>query len=122
MTADADKPVRRVAIVGSRDYPDLDAVRAYINTLPARTIVVSGGARGVDRTAANAALARGLKVEEYLAEWDKHGKAAGYLRNRTIVGVADRLVAFWDGASKGTAHSIQLANEKGIPVDVRRAE
>lgn len=109
----------RVAIVGSRDYPDLDAVRRFVASLPDGTVVVSGGARGVDRTAENAALARGLSVESYPADWQAHGKAAGYLRNQTIVAVSDCVVAFHDGRSPGTAHTIQIAREKGKPVEVR---
>jgi predicted Rossmann fold nucleotide-binding protein DprA/Smf involved in DNA uptake len=36
----------KVAIVGSREYPNLSKVRAYIITLPIDTVIVSGGARG----------------------------------------------------------------------------
>lgn len=52
----------RVAIVGSRDYPALGEVTAYVESLPAGTVVVSGGTRGVDQTAEKAARARGLTV------------------------------------------------------------
>lgn len=46
---------KKVAIVGTRTYPHLDRVRSYIATLPPDTIVVSGGALGVDSTADEAA-------------------------------------------------------------------
>jgi hypothetical protein len=49
-----------VAVVGSRDFPSLIHVRRYIANLPAGAIVVSGGARGVDRTAEEEALECGL--------------------------------------------------------------
>jgi predicted Rossmann fold nucleotide-binding protein DprA/Smf involved in DNA uptake len=42
----------RVAIIGAREHPDLDFVRAYVRTLPTGTTVVSGGAKGVDSAAA----------------------------------------------------------------------
>ena len=45
----------RVAIVGSREYSDIDAIVEYVNSLPADTIVVTGGARGVDQIAEAAA-------------------------------------------------------------------
>jgi predicted Rossmann fold nucleotide-binding protein DprA/Smf involved in DNA uptake len=43
----------RVAIIGSRDYPDLERVRAYVRRLPTGTVFISGGARGVDSAAEN---------------------------------------------------------------------
>lgn len=99
----------RIAIVGSRDYPDPDHIIEYVDGLPAGTVVVSGAARGVDRIAAAAARTRGLEVVEYPADWQTYGKRAGMLRNSDIVDNADWVVAFWDGQSKGTKHTIQLA-------------
>ena len=52
----------RVAIIGSRNYPDLLEVCRYVRLLPAGTVVVSGGAIGVDQAAANAARGFGLEV------------------------------------------------------------
>lgn len=111
----------RVAIVGSRDFHDLDAVRAYVAALPAGATVISGGARGVDSTAEQAARARGLKVETYPADWDEHGKSAGMIRNATIARRCDRLVAFWDGKSKGTKNTILRARNFGKPVEIIKA-
>ena len=102
----------RVAIVGSRKYPDLDRVRREVETLPAGTVVVSGGAPGVDRVAAETARARGLEVIEIKPDWEKHGKSAGMLRNPLIVKDADLVWAFWDGVSKGTKNTIRHAQTK----------
>ncbi len=110
----------RIAIVGSRDFPDLDLVRDFVDSLPPGTVVISGAARGVDTVAATAALVRGLLVEEYPADWKAHGRAAGYLRNRTLVVMADRVVAFHDGSSRGTQHTMDIAKEMGKPVTVYR--
>ena len=115
----------RVAIVGSRDYPNWSSIINFVKRLAGKypdTVVVSGGARGVDSVAVKAAELAGLKVEVYPADWDKHGKKAGFLRNKTIVDRADKLVAFWDMESAGTAHSIGLALEKKIPVYVSGPE
>jgi predicted Rossmann fold nucleotide-binding protein DprA/Smf involved in DNA uptake len=111
-----------VAIVGSRGFLDLDAVVEYVNLLPAGTVVVSGGAPGPDRIAAMAARMRRLPVVEYLAEWrtpdGSIDRLAGFKRNRLIVDAADCVVAFWDGKSRGTAHTISLARQAGKPVEV----
>lgn len=106
----------RVAIVGSRDYPRLEHVASYVNRLPMNAVIVSGGAKGVDTAAEMAAKARRMKTVIYPADWDKHGKAAGFIRNQDIVNACDRLVAFSHNSSRGTAHSIQLARQAGKPV------
>ena len=103
----------KVAIVGSRNYFRLQDVDEYVATLPAGTIVISGAARGVDQRAAKAARARGLEVHEYPADWDTHGKAAGFIRNRVMDEQADEVAVFWDGESKGTRHSMNLADSMG---------
>jgi hypothetical protein len=99
----------RVAIVGSRGYPRLDLVREYVGTLGLRAIVVTGGAAGVDQTAEERALERGMQVSIHVPDWDRWGKRAGLLRNAKIVADCDRLVAFWDGQSSGTRDSIEKA-------------
>lgn len=103
----------RVAIVGSRDYPNLDEVREYVMSLPDDTIVITGGARGVDQTAELAARARGLTVVVHEAEWQKYGKAAGPMRNKVVVEDCDRLVAFWDEVTPGTKNAISQASKSG---------
>lgn len=58
----------RVSIVGSRDYPDLARVRDFVARLARKypgAIVLSGGARGVDATAEQAAQENGLEVISY---------------------------------------------------------
>ena len=107
-----------IAIIGSRDYPDLRAVAAYVNTLPLDTVVISGGARGVDLTAEQQAMKRGLKVCVFRPDWKRYGKSAGFRRNRQIVEAADRVVAFWDGRSRGTKHDIDLAREMGKELEI----
>lgn len=107
-----------IAIVGSRGYMRLDVVRDYISKLPEDTVIVSGGARGVDTAAEDAARARGLQTLIFPAEWSKYGKSAGFKRNQLIVDASQKLVAFWDGSSRGTKSSIDLAYKKGIEVEV----
>ena len=45
---------------------------------------------------------------------------AGPLRNEKMARVADALIAFWDGKSRGTKNMIDLANMKGISVRIVR--
>jgi|GEM_PF-356086 len=113
---------KRVAVVGSREYPDLGLVRTFVRRLAERdsaATVVSGNARGVDRAAENAARAAGLEVTSLPADWDKHGpRKAGFIRNGQIVEACDAVAAFWDGNSGGTADTVRKAEAAGKPVSV----
>jgi hypothetical protein len=111
-----------IAVIGSRDFPQLDSVAAYVRGLPSGTIVISGGARGVDRVAASAARAAGHTVREFRPDWDRHGKSAGFKRNAQIVEASDRLVAFWDGKSRGTADTIEKARQADLHITVIRPD
>lgn len=106
----------KVAIVGSRDYPHLGIVRSYVKFLDRSTIVVTGGADGVDKAAEKTALDCGLTVIVHIADWRKYGNSAGPIRNQAIVNDADRVVAFWDGSSRGTRDTIRKAMKAHIPV------
>ncbi len=108
----------KLAIVGSRGFADRALVMDFVRRLPMDTEVVSGGAQGVDSWAELSARYRGMKVTVLYANWKQHGKSAGVIRNRKIVEYADRVVAFHDGASLGTALTIDLARRAGKPVEV----
>lgn len=99
----------RVAIVGSRDYPHMDQVRALVDRMAFVTTVVSGGARGVDREAVNRARSRGLETQVFHADWTRLGKRAGYVRNEQMIQTVDYVVAFWDERSPGTRHAMDIA-------------
>jgi len=108
----------RVAIVGSRDFQDLVAVHDYVAALPLGTVVVSGGARGVDTAAREAAKALGFAFEEFPADWNLHGRRAGMIRNAAMIETCDRVAAFWNGRSRGTDNAIKTARRLGKPVSV----
>ncbi len=109
---------QRIAIVGSRAYPEPSAVQRFVSELPAGTVVVSGGASGVDTWAEEAAYDRDLQTVVFPADWERHGRAAGPIRNAQVVDFADEVVAFWDGASRGTLNTVVQAVRKGNIVRV----
>ncbi len=117
----------RVAVVGSRAFPRLMEVKAFVHELAERMRangesieVVSGGAPGVDIVAQTAARDEGLGVKVFAADWNRLGKAAGMIRNQEIVDYADEVVAFWDGSSPGTKDTINRANWARKPLTIRR--
>ena len=89
---------------------------AHLKRLP--TEVISGGARGADTYAREFAIKYNLPLTEYLPEYDKYGKTAPLVRNKLIVENCDCLIAFWDGASKGTKFTLDYAKEKGKKVKI----
>lgn len=61
-----------------------------------------------------------IPVIHFPANWDKHGKSAGHIRNAEMAKYADALVAFWDGKSKGTKGMIDYATRCNLRVKVVR--
>ncbi len=110
----------KLAVVGSR-FPEEHTDVAYkqmeatLDFFDIKTII-SGGARGVDALATRYAEENAIPYQEFPADWDTHGKSAGYKRNVLIVNACEEVAAFWDGVSKGTKHSIDIADKKGKPV------
>ncbi len=80
--------------------------------------IVSGGAQGVDFLAELYAKKKALPFKEFKADWTSFGKQAGFRRNVEMADYADRLIAIWDGASRGTFHMMQQMLAKQKPVYV----
>ena len=104
----------KIAVIGSRNVTvsDLDLY------LSEGDEVVSGGARGVDACAAEYAERKGMKLTVFLPKYERYGRAATIVRNKEIVEYADKVIAFWDGSSKGTLSVIQYAQKTGKPCEV----
>jgi hypothetical protein len=115
-----------IAIVGSRTFNDYEYMHAKMHELVDSekfqmlfwrggnyktypSAIVSGGAKGADKLAEKYALDHGHSLFVYQPDWERYGKSAGYKRNQQIVDNSDVLAAFWDGESRGTKHSIDLA-------------
>jgi len=99
----------RIAIIGSRALT-VENLSAYI---PDCNEIVSGGAKGIDTCVAEYARKNSIKLTEFLPNYQKYGRAAPIRRNEEIVDYADRVIAFWDGSSKGTMSVIKYAEKTG---------
>lgn len=110
----------RVLVCGSREYDYPVGVAVRIAELPEGTVVIHGAALGPDTIAGNFAKnTMLLDVEEYPADWETYGKRAGIIRNLAMLDTEpDLVIAFWDGKSKGTGHTIREAQKRGIPVEI----
>jgi len=56
-----------------------------------------------------------IKLTEFIPDWDRFGKRAGFMRNEDIIKSADVVLAFWDGVSKGTQNSLSIAKRLKKP-------
>ena len=104
----------KIAVVGSRDVTVADIGR-YISGCKE---IVSGGAVGVDSCAAEYAKENGINLTVFLPQYEHYGRAAPIIRNKAIVDHADKIIAFWNGSSKGTLSVIKYAEKTGKPCEV----
>lgn len=114
------KPVR-VIICGSRDWCWSDPLYDKIfRRLPHGSLVITGGARGADTRAQADAEYYGFETVTFLADWEKYGKAAGGIRNKTMIldGEPDFVVAFIQDMrdSPGTKNMLLQAMRYNVPV------
>lgn len=122
----------KTIIAGGRDFDDYSLLYNKCNSILSNQTeveIVSGGQRtkvgpddyiGADYFGELYAAKKGYKLTVFPADWDKHGKAAGPIRNKKMAEYADGLIAFWDGKSRGTKSMISLAEEYGLKVRVIR--
>lgn len=113
----------RILVTGSRDWPSSrrsEIERALVEHYKPGAVIVHGDCpTGADFFADHAALSWGWEVERHPADWTKHRKAAGPLRNQEMVNLgADVCLAFPLGASRGTRDCMARAEAAGIPVIV----
>lgn len=105
----------KLMVAGSRSISDFD-LAPYIPEEV--TLIISGGARGIDRLAEEYADAHGLSKLILRPQYNRYGKAAPLRRNVQALEAADRVLVIWDGASRGTAYTIKQAEARGKPIAV----
>lgn len=106
---------------GSRGWDNDEAIYHELRKFPPNktTKIIHGGAKGADCAAGIIADDLGMSVEVFLADWKTYGKSAGIKRNiRMLDERPDMVLAFWDGESRGTKHTIVEALKRGIPTRI----
>ena len=108
--------ILKIAIVGSREFGDLYRVSSFVRILHQqygdKLEIVSGGAKGVDTAAVEAALELGLSVKVFKPDPNiKPFFKAAHARNTQIVEYSDLVYAFWivKKESSGTIDSMRKA-------------
>lgn len=109
----------KTIIAGSRTHTRIaDVIDAIHKSGFDITMVISGGAKGVDDigewlAAAYLDLGTAIRFE---ADWERYGKSAGPIRNSQMARFADALIAVWDSKSPGTKDMIDQATQRGLKV------
>lgn len=108
----------KVLVTGGRDYQCQDTVDRTLNAIHDKSpieLLINGGAKGADTLCQHWAKLAGVRIHTQMAEWAKHGKAAGPMRNVAMLTMKpDLLVAFPGG--KGTEHMVKTATSLGMKV------
>lgn len=121
----------RVIVAGSRTFDNFSLMEKELmryfkkNGLHRADVeIISGTANGADKLGEHFAEKYGLKLSKFPADWDKHGKSAGYIRNAEMAKYAIEddnkgvLFAFWNNVSKGTKNMIDLAKKYKLDITI----
>ena len=104
-----------ILVTGSRDWDDQEAVEEAFSTFGLRgsdLFLIDGMAAGADSMCHAEAVKRGMGTKRIAADWDKHGKAAGPIRNSQMLALKPALVI---------AFSNDLPNSRGTLDTVKKA-
>jgi len=109
----------KIAIIGSRDFGDKSLVdETLFNELTRQNdIVITGGADGVDNCVKDFCKMNATPCK--IIRPINPSKKLDYLfRNVEIITLADKIIAFWDGKSKGTKFVIDYAKARDKDIKI----
>lgn len=112
----------KLIIAGSRTMHESELVLHDLSRclLPFRlddiTEIVCGMAQGADMIGLNYSRINNVKLARFPADWDTHGKAAGFIRNRKMAEYSDALLLIWDGESRGSSIMKKEMQKLGKPI------
>lgn len=117
----------KLAVVGTRTFDDYAYLKEMLDTIhvfSTISLIVTGGDENslvrvnTDEFAVRWAKENNVEYKVILPDWQKHGKSAGFIRNNEIWDNVEEGLAFWDGKSKGTAHSFEIARRQGKKITI----
>jgi hypothetical protein len=110
----------RVFAGGSRNIGDRAVIDAKIKALPRCAVILTSRTHGASAAIRDATMRCGLRLEVWTAMTDRYPTAedAYFARDEEMIRSADRVLAFWDGESAGTAHELTYARTLSKPIDL----
>jgi len=115
----------KIIIAGSRTFSNYSLFKKKIDQVLQNIKhpeIISGCASGADSLAIKYAVKHEIPCHKMPADWKNYGLAAGYIRNTEMADIANMLIAFWNGKSKGTRHMIKIAKEKKLETIIFNTE
>lgn len=109
----------KVIIAGSRHFHSYSFIKERLDAYFSKrkpSEIVCGCCEGVDMAGKQYAIENGIPIKYFPANWYKHGKAAGPIRNKEMAEYADCLVLFWDGISHGSRNMLYIAKKTGLNI------
>lgn len=105
----------KLLIIGSRTIDNID-ISPYIPD--GVSLIISGGASGVDTLAEE--YADKLKISKLIMrpQYNLYKRGAPLRRNERMIELADEVLVFWDGKSRGTKYSIDFATKNSKTVHI----
>ena len=114
--------MKKIAIIGSRDFKKREIIEQFIGSLE-NVEIVTGGARGADEMAEQIARKKGLVVMVFRPDFSKGYDAAGYhKRNGKIAEYADEIHVFWHKPTPGSLSTLNFAKKLNKPCFVHEAK
>jgi hypothetical protein len=113
----------KILVTGSRDWTDSAKIATEIfrclyemKTPHSESLLIHGDCpTGADKLADDYARTTGMHIWRFPADWDTHGKRAGFLRNAEMVDLEpDVVLAFIKNGSKGASMTAALAEKKKL--------
>ncbi len=117
-----DNMVKRIVVAGCIDYNNYDEAKEFIDECICdirneyKLIFISGGCRGADALGERYEKENGFEIDRIPADWKRYGRAAGPKRNKQMAQIADLVICFWDGQSRGTKSMIDYTKEMNKPI------
>jgi len=106
----------KLAVIGSRGFEDYSLLSQKLDEINPSEII-SGGAKGADTLADRYANEHDIKLTEFKPDYKKYGRGAPHVRNRQIVDASEKVLAFWDGKSRGTLSTLKYAEKQSIEIE-----
>lgn len=116
---------KHIVVAGCRDYSDYNQAKEFIEENIKHfknrfnIIIVSGGCKGADMLGERFAEENGYEIKLFPAEWKKYGKSAGPRRNQQMAEIADLVICFWDGKSRGTKSMIEFTKKANKCIKIK---
>lgn len=107
----------KILVCGGREYNDASYLNKVLCELSTDkdVVIIQGGARGADSLAKEWAMNTGVEFIEVKADWNRHGKSAGPIRNNEMLKLKPDLVVAFPGG-RGTDNMVMQASKACVPI------